>query len=912
MKRTLMVLACAFTLGISYSSEPYRPPALSRDPGARFQFEGFVGQRIEANVRHWLIPTPTANPGMLEMFEVRDREPVPNLVPWAGEFVGKYLISGVQAMRMSRDPELEKVVSEVVRRLIKSQAEDGYLGPFRKHERLLGHWDLWGHYHCMLGLLLWHEATGDNAALECAKRAGDLVCRTFLGTGKRALDAKSDEMNLAIIHALGWLYRITEQERYLKMMLEIEKDWESAGDYLRTGLRGVEFYQSPRPRWESLHNLQGLVELNSIRADNRYLEAFEHHWRSIARFDLRNTGGFSSGEQATGNPYAPTPIETCCTIAWMAMSTDMLRLTGDPRVADLLELATFNAWAGAQHPSGRWCTYNTPMDGAREASAHTIVFQSRAGTPELNCCSVNGPRGWGMLVDWALMRSSEGLVLNWLGPMKLETKLENKHAVRLEVTGNYPVEPRVKITIDPATPQEFTLLVRVPEWSGESTYSVNRQLPKAAPAGSYLKVKRRWEKGDTITLNFDLPVRAVPGDRETRGQVSLYRGPLLLAYDQKFNAFDPASIPKIPLRALLKAQPVSYEQELAHPPLLLLEAQSENGTLRLCDFATAGASGTHYRSWLKAADELPPTVVTRHPADGKVISRGQVVFRWTGPRQIDGTYALRISETEAFRRPLLEMRNLSTREAAVAIDERFEPGKWYYWDVVASKGANHIPSVRPSARFQVSGQLEPVFETIEAPRPTGPARELVAAPLLGKAEPAFGEWAPTESWSPVAGPDGSPASAVALNGTDQRLIYKIGSWPEEDYTLALKFRVRELPSGRIAQIFSAWAAGMDDPLRVTIDRGQLFARIEAGTGYSTAGVPIQVGTWYDLRVIKEGTRLALFLDDKERASCNVPEFISSRATDFALGGNPHYTGNEFAAVEVQDLQFFGEAKLPRK
>ena len=28
----------------------------------------------------------------------------PDLVPWAGEFVGKYLISGVQAMRMSDDP----------------------------------------------------------------------------------------------------------------------------------------------------------------------------------------------------------------------------------------------------------------------------------------------------------------------------------------------------------------------------------------------------------------------------------------------------------------------------------------------------------------------------------------------------------------------------------------------------------------------------------------------------------------------------------------------------------------------------------------------------------------------------------------------------------------------------------------
>ena len=94
----------------------------------------------------------------------------------------------------------------------------------------------------------------------------------------------------------------------------------------------------------------------------------------------------------------------------------MLRLTGDPRVADELERSTFNGALGAQHPSGRWWTYNTPMDGVREASAHSIVFQARAGGPELNCCSVNGPRALGMLSEWAVMRDAKGFVVNWHGP----------------------------------------------------------------------------------------------------------------------------------------------------------------------------------------------------------------------------------------------------------------------------------------------------------------------------------------------------------------------------------------------------------------------------------------------------------------------------------------------------------------
>jgi DUF1680 family protein len=267
---------------------------------------------------------------------------------------------------------------------------------------LLKNWDLWGHYHALLALTMWHEQTGDPAALAAARKAADLVCATYLDGTRRVFDAGDHEMNMAILTGMAVLHRLTGEPRYLRMAREIEKDWERAGDYLREGLNGREFYRSPRPRWESLHDLQGLVELWRITGDDRYRQAFEHHWRSIRRWDWRNTGGFSSGEQATGNPYEPTPIETCCTVAWMALTLDYLRVTGDPAAADELELSTLNAGLGAQHPSGRWWT-RTPMDGAREASAHTIVFQARAGTPELNCCSVNGPRVLGMLSEWAAM-----------------------------------------------------------------------------------------------------------------------------------------------------------------------------------------------------------------------------------------------------------------------------------------------------------------------------------------------------------------------------------------------------------------------------------------------------------------------------------------------------------------------------
>jgi uncharacterized protein len=70
--------------------------ALRSLPQAQFHFGGVAGERIKANIDGWLLTAPRTNPGMLEMFRVRDRQPVPQIVPWAGEFAGKYLLSCVK------------------------------------------------------------------------------------------------------------------------------------------------------------------------------------------------------------------------------------------------------------------------------------------------------------------------------------------------------------------------------------------------------------------------------------------------------------------------------------------------------------------------------------------------------------------------------------------------------------------------------------------------------------------------------------------------------------------------------------------------------------------------------------------------------------------------------------------------
>jgi uncharacterized protein len=583
--------------------------AFARPTGARYVFHGLVERRLAANLEHWLLIAPQSNPAMLEIFRDRDRLPRRDLVPWAGEFAGKFLTSAVLAWRLSPDERLRVQVDRFIDELIAVQAADGYLGPFPQHERLTGKtsdgkhalWDVWGHYHCMLGLLLWHQEVGYRPALTACRRAADHLCARFLDTGQRVRDAGAEEMNMAASHVLCLLYQETGEPRYLRLAREIELDWQTppAGDYVRTALAGLPFYQTPKPRWESIHDIQAILTLFEITGEDSYRRAFEQIWRSIRAGDRHNTGGFSSGEQATGNPYDPRAIETCCTVAWMALSVDMLRLTGDSQVADELELATLNATLGAQSPSGRWWTYNTPMDGVRKASAHEIVFQAREGSPELNCCSVNGPRSLGMLSEWALMQAPDGIVLNYYGPSAFTLSLPSGQPLRLTQTTNYPCDGRIAVAVALARPESFALHLRIPAWCRAAKVSLNGEALPGAEAGSYFAVQRTWQNGDMLTIELALAMRTWIGEREAAGKVSCYYGPLLLAYDRRFNRIDPNDLPSVDLEHL-GAQLLPWAGGSPDPWLLVRVPTCDGRELVLCDFASAGAAGTPYRTWLPA------------------------------------------------------------------------------------------------------------------------------------------------------------------------------------------------------------------------------------------------------------------------------------------------------------------------
>lgn len=574
------------------------------------QLAGIIKERFDANRDQWLVPAPYANYGIFEAFFQREKPVRWDLVQWYGEFPGKLLTSLAENYRMSREKCLFDTGEFVVSQLKKAQAQDGYLGVASFDERLIGctsknsgsHklWDVWAHYHCMYGLFLWYTETGNADAYEICLRAADYICCFFLDGKRDVAEADWGEMNMSAIHIFTILYQETGNIRYREMIRHFLHAWESpaGGDYINAALAGTEFWQTKKPRWESLHSIMAIGELYKFTNDDSMLTALKQIWESILKGDIHNTGGFSSGEAACGNPYDLRAVETCCTIAWSALTVDFLKLTRDPRAADELEKSTFNGIFGAQHPSGRWWTYNTPMIGHKLASAHEIVFQSHAGSPEFNCCSANSARGIGLISAWAVLSEEDRLYLNYYGGSEISTRVDEMDVKIIQNT-EYPVERRVTIQVRPGGKREFALMLRIPAWSQSTEVYVNNEKQPGVTAGTYYEIRRSWNKDDQIVLLFDFSLRFLIGDERIDNKRSIYRGPLLLAYDEKYNRACIDQIPPLDFNNLsfTEVMDESEGKNFMKPWVLLKLKDSNNQDICLCDFANAGMSGTGYSTW---------------------------------------------------------------------------------------------------------------------------------------------------------------------------------------------------------------------------------------------------------------------------------------------------------------------------
>jgi len=563
----------------------------------KLAINGITGKLTENITNNFLIGLRETNPAILEMFADRDVKPYRNLLPWSGEFAGKYITGTYYTYKLTRNEELFSYILKFIDEFLTCQDDDGYLGCYQKECRLTGAfsqnpekngetWDSWSHYHAMYGLTLWYTETGNEEYFDCVKKIADLFINKFYNGKMTLVSIGWSEMNLAPYHMFAKLYNITKEQKYLDFALLIEEDIsnEQAGNYINHALNGLEYYQCPKPRWESMHIIMGIAEMYIATNDEKYLRVVKQIVYSILKTDIHNTGGFSTDEAAVGTPFKDGAIETCCVIAYNALVIELVKLTNDIKLIDFLELSHYNAVMGYFSPSGRWSTYNTPMQGTKMANFHHINFQCRPGSPELNCCSVNAPRGVGIISEWMLTEDDETIYINSFE----STDITMENGTTVNITGNYPLDGDIKIRINSKINKNFA--IRIPSWANNTSLILNNEMIDSKP-NTYTYINKQLNENDIIYIKLDFTVHYQYGAEKYENKRSIYYGPILYGYDLALNKnLDFNDTSDILHDELKNIKPV-----ISETGNFILSLS--NG-ITLSDFYRLGYTGSEYKTWL--------------------------------------------------------------------------------------------------------------------------------------------------------------------------------------------------------------------------------------------------------------------------------------------------------------------------
>ncbi|MCX6366785.1 MAG: glycoside hydrolase family 127 protein [Armatimonadetes bacterium] len=588
-------------------------------PHATAHFTGYLGQRIADCIGNRVMAQ--ALEPILEPFRTRTES---NAGHWRCEYWGKWLTSAVLAYQLAPSSEHRAVLDRGVVGLLETQSTDGYIGTYTETAHL-GIWDVWGRKYTLLGLLAYHDLTGDKAALTAAQRVADhLMGEAPIGRinlGDTGIDVLKGLAPTSILEAFVQLYRATSDAKYLEFAQSIVAGWSVPTAFNPAGMRlledalaGVPPEQINSPKaYEMMSCFEGVCELYRETGAARLREALLAFAESILVHERMAHGGAGNHELWCEGVRGQTevleqPGETCVTVTWMKLCLHLLRLTGDPKWADELELSLYNALLGAMTPDGRWWAYNAPLIGQRVAShcQHADVG--------LSCCVANGPRGLLLTPQWALMGTQDGIVVNLYAPGIFTVG----EGFTLEISGDYPRTDTVTLTLRLEAPRPLTLSLRIPAWSQKTHLCAAGEHVSCEP-GAYAQIERLWQPGDTVTLTLDLRGQVLSAPRGAPS-VAVRRGPILLALDDRL-------VPDETLAARLEPDSEGFVTLTPHEApegfWMVFDApfavrpshffHHHTRQIPLCDYASAGTSWeitNSFRTWIPQpvvlSDLCPP------------------------------------------------------------------------------------------------------------------------------------------------------------------------------------------------------------------------------------------------------------------------------------------------------------------
>ena len=579
-------------------------------PIKQIKIAGYIGQRIDDCITHRVKAQDVDH--LVEPF--RHHEETSR---WQSEFWGKWIQGAIASYRYNRDPELYTIIKDAAEKLMATQQPNGYIGNYAP-EYQLQQWDIWGRKYTSLGLIAWYDLSGDKKALDAACRLIDHLM-TQVGPGKVNIVETGNYVGMpssSILEPVMYLYNRTKEERFLEFANYIVTQWETpqGPQLISKAIAEIPVANRfPHPKtWFSQENGQkayemmscyeGLLELYKVTGNPLYLSVVEKTVGHIVREEINVAGSGSAFEcwyGGNGRQTQPTyhTMETCVTFTWMQLCNHLLQLTGNSLYADYMETAIYNALMASLKADASQIAKYSPLEGWRHEGEEQCGMH-------INCCNANGPRAFAMIPQFACQVKDDCVRVNFYTPLVSNLLLPGKKEVVLKLNTDYPVTDKIEIEVIPVKESEFTLALRIPAWSGNTTVAVNGAPEAGILQGAYFPLTRKWKKGDKITLQLDLRARVL----EKNEAQAIVRGPLVLARDSRFNDgfVDEASV-IVSKDGYVELTPVAapaFAWMAFTAPVVLgtdLEGNGASRQVHFCDFASAGNTwdkSQRYRVWL--------------------------------------------------------------------------------------------------------------------------------------------------------------------------------------------------------------------------------------------------------------------------------------------------------------------------
>lgn len=474
--------------------------------------------------------------------------------------VAKVIEGAAYSLALHPDPELEKYVDGIIDLIAAAQEEDGYLYTARTaqtpdklppggEERWSniedGH-ELYCSGHMIEGAIAYYLATGKRKLLDVMIKNVGLIDEVF---GPDGLQYPPGHQEIEI--ALGKLYRLTGEQSYLdlaKFFLDARGNPDGHrlyGEYSQDHKPVTDQDSAVGHAVRAAYMYSGMADIAALTGDTRYVDAIGRIWNDVVSTKLYITGGIGAtgGNEGFSTPYALPNLsaysETCASIANAMWNHRMFLLHGDARYMDVAERVIYNAFLSGISMEGNRFFYPNRLE--------TFNGEERAPWFPCACCPSNVVRFMPSIPGYIYAHSGSDIYVNlFIG----STGTIRSEAGEIKITQEtlYPWEGKVTIRLEPVEGSaRYLLNIRLPGWArneavpsdlyhfgemieDQPVIQVNGEGQVLSVKNGYIRIRRKWQEGDEITLEFPMPVRRILADEkieDDRGRVALQRGPIL-------------------------------------------------------------------------------------------------------------------------------------------------------------------------------------------------------------------------------------------------------------------------------------------------------------------------------------------------------------------------------------------------